>query len=152
MNFLIKQMIKEFKIRSNYIIEGSNVEVAWRTKDALFIKFHAGSWLKGWYNNSDEVLLYVDRNIKEIALYAFGWKGIEKKVIRIKIDKYKFQSNSYGKIKDFKFSPLKNKISPNIDFKSRSLDFKIGIDEIKLKKQEIKLIDTTKNLKLENHG
>ena len=144
-------MIKEFKIKTNYIIEGSNVEVTWRVKDALFIKFHTGSWLQGWHNNSDEVLLYVDRNIKEIALYAFGWKGIEKKAIPIKINKYKFQSNSYGKIKDFKFSPVENKISPKIDFKSRSLDFKINIDEIKLKKQDIKLIDITNNLKLSNH-
>ena len=145
-------MIKNFKIKSNYIIEGSNVEVTWRVKDALFIKFHTGSWLKGWYNNSDRVLLYVDRNIKEIALYAFGWKGIEKKVIPITINKYKFQSNSNGKIKHLEFSPIKNKISPNTKFKSRSLDFEISIDEIKLKKQEITLIDTTNNLNLNNHG
>ena len=145
-------MIKEFKIKSNYIIEGSNVEVTWRTKDALFIKFHAGSWLKGWYNNSDRVLLYVDRNIKEIALYAFGWKGIEKKVIPVKINKYKFQSNSYGKIKHQVFSPVKNKISSKMKFKSKSLDLKISIDEVKLKKQEITLIDTTNNLNLNNHG
>tara|TARA_B100001250_G_scaffold288830_1_gene250580 strand:- start:5884 stop:6321 length:438 start_codon:yes stop_codon:yes gene_type:complete len=144
-------MIKEFKIKSNYIIEGSNVEVAWRTKDALFIKFHAGSWLKGWFNNSDKALFYVDRNIKEISLYAFGWKGIEKKVIPIKINKYKFQSSSNGKIKHFEFSPVKNKISPNTKFKPNTMDFQINIDHIKLKKQEITLIDTTNTLKLNNH-
>ena len=145
-------MIKEFKIKTTYIIEGSNVEVTWRTKNALFIKFHTGSWLQGWYNNSDKVLLYVDRNITEIALYAFGWKGIEKKVIPVKINKYKFQSNSYGKIKHQVFSPVKNKISSKMKFKSKSLDLKISIDEVKLKKQEIKLIDTANNLKLKNHG
>lgn len=145
-------MIKSFKIRSNYIIEGSNVEITWRTKDVFFIKFHAGSWLKGWYNNSDKVLLYVDRNIKEITLYAFGWKGIEKKVIPIKINKYKFQNDSYGKIKDLEFSSVKNKILPNTKFKPSTMDFQINIDQIKLKKQEITLIDTTNNLNLNNHG
>ena len=65
-------MIKEFKIHSNFLIEGANVKVSWKTKDALFIKFHIDSWTKGWLNNNDSIKLNLIRKIKKITLYAFG--------------------------------------------------------------------------------
>ena len=61
-------MIKEFKIHSNFLIEGANVKVSWKTKDALFIKFHIDSWTKGWLNNNDSIKLNLSRKIKKITL------------------------------------------------------------------------------------
>ena len=74
-------MIKEFKIHSNYLIDGANVKVSWKTKDALFIKFHIDSWTKGWLNNNDSIKLNLNRDVKKITLYAIGINKLEKILI-----------------------------------------------------------------------
>ena len=80
-NSFEQKMIKEFKIHSNYLIDGANVKVSWKTKDALFIKFHIDSWTKGWLNNNDSINLNLNRDVKKITLYAIGINKLEKKEI-----------------------------------------------------------------------
>ena len=144
-------MIQSFKIHTNYIIEGGNIKVSWKTKGAFFIKFHTGSWTKGWYNNTDEILLNVHRSTDKITLYAFGFDGIEKKVINININKFRNVNYSKSRIKPLNFFVKKTILSTKIDFAPKKENIKIKMDLINIKKQNLTIKDITNNLKLEGN-
>ena len=82
-------MILDFKIHSNYLIQGTNVKVSWETSGALFIKIHTDSWKKGWYKKNDEIEINLSKAVKKVTLYAFGFKKIQKKEIIIELNKQK---------------------------------------------------------------
>ena len=145
-------MIQSFKIHTNYIIEGGNIKVSWKTNGVFFIKFHTGSWTKGWYKNTDEILLNIHRSTDEISLYAFGFDGIEKKVIKINIDKYRTINYSKSKIKPLNFFVKKTFLATKINFAPKEEIIKINTGSIKIKKQKLTIKDITNNLKLEKNG
>ena len=144
-------MIKEFKIHSNYLIEGANVKVSWMTKDALFIKFHIDSWTKGWLNNNDSIKLNLSRDIKKITLYAFNFDKIEKKEIKIELDKLKDLTVRGKKIKKNEFEIKKFQIKTNTKLSLLNSINRLKRNEFKLKNKEIKPLINYNKLKLENH-
>ena len=144
-------MIKEFKIHSNYLIEGANVKVSWMTKDALFIKFHIDSWTKGWLNNNDSIKLNLSRDIKKITLYAFNFDKIEKKEIKIELDKLKDLTVRGKKIKKNEFEIKKFQIRTNTKLSLLNSINRLKRNEFKLKNKEIKPLINYNKLKLENH-
>lgn len=144
-------MIKEFKIHSNYLIEGANVKVSWMTKDTLFIKFHIDSWTKGWLNNNDSIKLNLSRDIKKITLYAFGLGKIEKKEIKIELDKLKDLTVRGKKIKKNEFEIKKFQIKTNTKLSLLNSINRLKRNEFKLKNKEIKPLINYNKLKLENH-
>lgn len=109
-------MIKYFKIHSNFLIEGANVRVSWRTKGALFIKIHTGVLKKGWYKKNDDIQLNLTKDLEKISLYAFGLTKIEKKEIIIKLNKYKEFSAETKKIKLIDYQIKKKLIKTQSDF------------------------------------
>ena len=144
-------MIKEFKIHSNFLIEGANVKVSWKTKDALFIKFHIDSWTKGWVNNNDSIKLNLSRKIKKITLYAFGLGKIEKKEIKIELDKLRDFTIRGKKIKKNEFESTKFQIKTYAKFSLSNRIRRLKRNEFKLKNKEIKTKINYNKLKLENH-
>ena len=144
-------MIKEFKINSNYLIEGANVKVSWKTKDALFIKFHIDSWTKGWLNNNDSIKLNLSRDIKKITLYAFNFDKIEKKEIKIELDKLRDITIRGKKIKKNEFESTKFQIKTYTMFGLSNRINRIKRSAFKLKDKEIKTKINYNKLKLENH-
>ena len=144
-------MIKEFKINSNFLIEGANVKVSWKTKDALFIKFHIDSWTKGWLNNNDSIKLNLSRKIKKITLYAFGLGKIEKKEIKIELDKLRDTTIRGKKIKKYQFESKKFQIKTNTKLSLLNAINRIKRSDFKLKDKEIKTKINYNKLKLENH-
>ena len=144
-------MIKEFKIHSNFLIEGANVKVSWKTKDALFIKFHVDSWTKGWLNNNDSIKLNLSRDIKKITLYAFNFDKIEKKEIKIELDKLKDLTVRGKKIKKNEFEIKKFQIRTNTKLSLLNSINRLKRNEFKLKNKEIKPLINYNKLKLENH-
>lgn len=145
-------MIKEFKIHSNYLIEGANVKVSWKTKGVVFVKFHIDSWSKGWLRNNDVIQLNLNRNINKITLYAVGFDKIHKKEIKIKLDKLKenkirgkkiiknqFKSKRYliKTFSDFSLIKTVNGLkSNNIQLLEKEIKPKINYNKLKLKKHE----------------
>jgi len=145
-------MIQTFKIHSNYIIEGGNIKVSWKTKGAFFIKFHTGSWTRGWYKNTDEILINVNKSTDKITLYALGFDGIEKEVIKININKFRTVNYSKSRIKPLNFFVKKTFLSAKIDFSTKEEIIKINTGSINIKKQNLTIKDITNNLKLEENG
>ena len=144
-------MIKEFKIHSNFLIEGANVKVSWKTKDALFIKFHVDSWTKGWLNNNDSIKLNLSRKIKKITLYAFGLGKTEKKEIKIELDKLRDFIIRGKKIKKNEFQSKKFQIKTCAKFSLSNRVHRLKRNEFRLKNKEIKTKINYNKLKLENH-
>ena len=144
-------MIKEFKIHSNFLIEGANVKVSWKTKDALFIKLHIDSWTKGWLNNNDSIKLNLSRKIKKITLYAFGLGKTEKKEIKIELDKLRDFIIRGKKIKKNEFEIKKFQIRTNTKLSLLNSINRLKRNEFKLKNKEIKPLINYNKLKLENH-
>lgn len=144
-------MIKEFKIHSNYLIEGANVKVSWKTKDALFIKFHIDSWTKGWLNNNDSIELNLNRKTKKITLYAFNFDKIEKKEIIIELNKLRDIAIRGKKINKNEFEGKKFQIKTYTKFSLSNTINRLKINDFKLKYKEIKPIINYNKLKLENH-
>lgn len=144
-------MVKEFKIHSNFLIEGANVKVSWKTKDALFIKFHIDSWTKGWLNKNDSIKLNLSRKIKKITLYAFGLGKIEKKEIKIELDKLRDFTIRGKKIKKNEFESKKYMIKTFTRFSLSNSINRLKRNDIKLKNKEIKPKINYNKLKLENH-
>tara|TARA_B110000211_G_C14068857_1_gene548986 strand:- start:725 stop:1162 length:438 start_codon:yes stop_codon:yes gene_type:complete len=145
-------MIQSFKIHTNYIIEGGSIKVSWKTKGAFFIKFHTGSLTKGWYKNNDEILLNIDKSLDKITLYAFGFDGIEKEVIKININKFRTVNYSKSRIKPLIFFLKKTFLSTKINFAPKEEIIKVNIGLIKIKKQNLTIKDITNNLKVEENG
>ena len=144
-------MIKEFKIHSNYLIDGANVKVSWKTKDALFIKLHIDSWTKGWLNNNDSIKLNLNRGIKKITLYAIGINKLEKKEIIIELDKLRDLTIRGKKIKKNKFESKNYMIKTFTKFSLSNSINRLKINDFKLKNKEIKPKINYNKLKLENH-
>ena len=144
-------MIKEFKIHSNYLIDGANVKVSWKTKDALFIKFHIDSWTKGWLNNNDSIKLNLNRDIKKITLYAIGINKLEKKEIIIELDKLIDLTIRGKKIKKNEFESKKYMIKTFTKFSLSNSINRLKRNDFKLKNKEIKPKINYNKLKLENH-
>lgn len=144
-------MVKEFKIHSNFLIEGANVKVSWKTKDALFIKFHIDSWTKGWLNKNDSIKINLSRKIKKITLYAFGLGKIEKKEIKIELDKLRDFTIRGKKIKKNEFESKKYMIKTFTRFSLSNSINRLKRNDIKLKNKEIKPKINYNKLKLENH-
>ena len=144
-------MIKEFKIHSNYLIDGANVKVSWKTKDALFIKFHIDSWTKGWLNNNDSIKLNLNRDIKKITLYAIGINKLEKKEIIIELDKLRDLTIRGKKIKKNEFESKKYMIKTFTKFSLSNSINRLKRNDFKLKNKEIKPKINYNKLKLENH-
>ena len=103
-------MITYFKIHSNYLIQGTNVKVSWKTSGALFIKIHTDSWKNGWYKKNDEIEINLSKELKKVTLYAFGFKRIEKEEIIIQLNKHKDFTIERKKIKKIYFKSKKNSI------------------------------------------
>ena len=144
-------MIKEFKIHSNFLIEGANVKVSWKTKDALFIKFHIDSWTKGWLNNNDSIKLNLSRKIKKITLYAFGLGKTEKKEIKIELGKLRDLTIRGKKIKKNEFESNKYLIKTYTKFSVSNTINTLKRNDFKLKNKEIKTKINYNKLNLENH-
>tara|TARA_B100002052_G_scaffold283512_1_gene294516 strand:- start:1425 stop:1862 length:438 start_codon:yes stop_codon:yes gene_type:complete len=144
-------MIKEFKIHSNYLIDGANVKVSWKTKDALFIKFHIDSWTKGWLNNNDSINLNLNRDVKKITLYAIGINKLEKKEIIIELDKLRDLTIRGKKIKKNEFESKKYMIKTFTKFSLSNSINRLKRNDFKLKNKEIKPKINYNKLKLENH-
>ncbi len=144
-------MIKEFKIHSNYLIDGANVKVSWKTKDALFIKFHIDSWTKGWLNNNDSINLNLNRDVKKITLYAIGINKLEKKEIIIELDKLRDLTIRGKKIKKNEFESKKYMIKTFTKFSLSNSINRLKRNDFKLKNKEFKPKINYNKLKLENH-
>lgn len=144
-------MIKEFKIHSNYLIEGTNVKVSWKTQDVIFVKFHIDSWIKGWLRNNDTIQLNLNRNINKITLYAVGLNKIEKKEIIIKLDKLKGNTIRGKKIKNNQFEIEKYFIKTFSEFNLVKNLKGLKSNKIQLREKEIKTKINYNKLKLENH-
>ena len=144
-------MIKEFKIHSNYLIDGANVKVSWKTKDALFIKFHIDSWTKGWLNNNDSINLNLNRDVKKITLYAIGINKLEKKEIIIELDKLRDLTIRGKKIKKNEFDSKNYMIKTFTKFSLSNSINRLKRNDFKLKNKEIKPKINYNKLKLENH-
>ena len=144
-------MIEEFKIHANYLIEGANINVTWKTKDALFIKFHIDSWTKGWLKNNDSIKINLNRDVKKITLYAIGFEKIEKKEIDIKLNKFKEVSIRGKKIKKNEFRIKKYDFNTITNLKPINKLKGLKSNEINLTKNKIKPKINYNKLKLENH-
>ena len=144
-------MIKEFKIHSNYLIEGANVKVSWKTKHAFLVKFHIDSWIKGWFKKNSSLNLFLDKNINKITLYAIGFGKIEKKEIKIKFNKYSENYVIAQKIKNLDFQTKKNSVETIVEFNTVKKLSGIKKNNINLKSKKIKVIINYNKLKLENH-
>ncbi len=144
-------MIKEFKIHSNYLIEGANTKVSWKTKDAIFIKFHIDSWSKGWLKNNDSIELNLSRNLKKITLYAIGFEKIEKKEIYLKLNKFKESTIRGKKIEKIDFTTKKFLINTKTTFNLINNQNGLKNKIVKINNKEFKPKINYQNLKLENH-
>lgn len=145
-------MITYFKIHSNYLIQGTNVKVSWKTSGALFIKIHTDSWKNGWYKKNDEIEINLSKELKKVTLYAFGFKRIEKEEIIIQLNKHKDFTIERKKIKKIYFKSKKNSIESLTNIKSLKVIDGIKPNNFLVKSKQIQPKINYSNLKINVHG
>ena len=145
-------MITDFKIHSNYLIDGTNVKVSWETSGALFIKIHTDSWKKGWYKENDEIEINLSKGLKKVTLYAVGFKKIEKEEIIIKLNKNKDFTIERKKIKKIYVKSKKNSIETFTNIKTLKVIDGIKPNNFLVNSKQIKPKINYSNLNINDHG
>jgi hypothetical protein len=145
-------MIKHFKIHSNYLIEGTNVKVSWKTSGALFVKLHTDSLKKGWYKKNDKIQINLSTDLKKITLYAFGLTRIEKKEIIIQFNKQKEILQENKKIKNIDIKSNVQPLKTLTNFNARNLINNIKPTYFSIKTKEKKSKINYSNLNINDHG
>jgi hypothetical protein len=145
-------MITDFKIHSNYLIDGTNVKVSWETSGALFIKIHTDSWKKGWYKKNDEIEINLSKGLKKVTLYAVGFKKIEKEEIIIKLNKNKDFTIERKKIKKIYVKSKKNSIETFTNIKTLKVIDGIKPNNFLVNSKQIKPKINYSNLNINDHG
>ena len=144
-------MILDFKIHSNYLIQGTNVKVSWETSGALFIKIHTDSWKKGWYKKNDEIEINLSKAVKKVTLYAFGFKKIQKKEIIIELNKQKYFTIERKKIKKINFKSKNNSVETINNFSTLKVINGLKPNDFIIKPKQIQLKINYSNLKINDH-
>tara|TARA_B110000259_G_C13827369_1_gene327198 strand:+ start:232 stop:669 length:438 start_codon:yes stop_codon:yes gene_type:complete len=144
-------MILDFKIHSNYLIQGTNVKVSWETSGALFIKIHTDSWKKGWYKKNDEIEINLSKAVKKVTLYAFGFKKIQKKEIIIELNKQKDFTIERKKIKKINFKSKNNSVETINNFSTLKVINGLKPNDFIIKPKQIQLKINYSNLKINDH-
>ena len=145
-------MITDFKIHSNYLIDGTNVKVSWETSGALFIKIHTDSWKKGWYKKNDEIEINLSKGLKKVTLYAVGFKKIEKEEIIIKLNKNKDFTIERKKIRKIYVKSKKNSIETFTNIKTLKVIDGIKPNNFLVNSKQIKPKINYSNLNINDHG
>tara|TARA_B110000037_G_scaffold220851_1_gene289959 strand:- start:2274 stop:2711 length:438 start_codon:yes stop_codon:yes gene_type:complete len=144
-------MILDFKIHSNYLIQGTNVKVSWETSGALFIKIHTDSWKKGWYKKNDEIEINLSKAVKKVTLYAFGFKKIQKKEIIIELNKQKDFTIERKKIKKINFKSKNNSVETINNFSTLKVINGLKPNDFIIKPKQIQSKINYSNLKINDH-
>lgn len=102
--------IQEFKSDSIYVIEGSLVCISWTVENALLIKISE----KGWYCNSNNILIQPTQKVSACTLTAYGFRGKQKRTLKFHITQLKRHEVFKGNVKQQNLESINKNLRKSI--------------------------------------